>query len=82
MCFDRWVHAAKDRQHALEVEALGATNGDAAGAQIGKTTDNMLIFIYYFSLKTCIQNVPPLFSAQTCSTECNIINAFIIKFLI
>jgi ADP-glucose pyrophosphorylase len=36
---------------APEVEALGATNGDAAEAQIGKTTDNVLIFIYYFSLK-------------------------------
>lgn len=51
MCFDRWVRAAEDRQHAPEVEALGATNADAVEAQIGKTTDNVLIFIYYFSLK-------------------------------
>jgi hypothetical protein len=49
MCFDRLVHAAEARQHAPEVEAVGATNGDAVEAQIGKTTDNVLIFIYYFS---------------------------------
>jgi hypothetical protein len=51
MCFDIWVHATEDRQHAPEVEALGATNGDTVEAQISKTTDNVLIFIYYFSLK-------------------------------
>jgi hypothetical protein len=51
MCFDRWVHAVEDRQHAPEVEALGATNGDVVEAQIDKTTDNVLIFIYYFFLK-------------------------------
>jgi hypothetical protein len=81
MCFDRLVHAAEARQHAPEVETVGATNGDTGGPNWQNHRQCADFYLLLF-LKTCIQNVTSLFTAQTCSTECNIINAFIIKFLI